>query len=409
MKKFFALMLLVAVAATASAFNYNQGRSTLSPYPTDRKIRVLPDTLHPVFVNAVLRHGSRYPASKNATMMVKRALDRADSLGTITELGKKLKRDVEATVDAANGRWGQLDELGELEHRSIALRLYRMCPALLDSAHIVAYSSSSPRSIMSMYAFTHELTMLGKNVDLTTMSGPRFSPLMRFSESDEEYLAYRQSSAYRDEYAKMLNRNLTLEPLRRVLGDGYPLDKANDSELAMSEYYVMAGMDAMGIDVDPSGYFTLAEYEKFWETFNFREYLLYSATTLSTRPAEMAGKLLMDIIQTTDSVVSGKLKIQAKLRFGHAETLMPLLSLMQVKGSYYMTNYFDTVAANWQGFKNTPMACNLQMTLLRADSGKLYVRLDLNERPVRLLDGQQTDYAPWADVRSYLLDLVPIE
>ena len=143
--------------------------------------------------------------------------------------------------------------------------------------------------------------------------------------------------------------------------------------------------------------------------YNFREYLLYSANTLSSRPAEIAAPLLRDLVQTADSVVSGKLHLAAKLRFGHAETMMPLLALMRVPGCNYLTNYFDTVADNWHAYATVPMACNLQMTLFRSGSGRIYARVDLNERPVRLLPGQTSDYVLWDELRVHLLELLPVE
>ncbi len=409
MKKLILPLLLLAVSLQAVAFTYKDGRASLAPYPTDRSVRVYPDTLHPVFVNLVARHGSRYPAGSLFTMMMKRALDRADSLRTITPLGKRLLGDVDRVIAATNGRWGQLDTIGEQEHRGIAARLYRSCPQLLDSARVVALSSSSPRSVMSMYSFTHQLAQMGKQVDITAMSGSRFSPLVRNFELDEEYKAYRADTAYLSTYGKFLAKNITIDPLLRVLGENYPLDYRGASDLAMAEYYVLAGMDAMGLDISPEPYFTLKEYRQLWSIFNFREYLLYSASTVSSRPAEIAAPLLLDLVQTADSVASGRLKTAAKLRFGHAETMMPLLALMQVPGCYYLTNYFDSVADNWQAYAIVPMACNLQIVLLRADSGLLYARVDLNEKPVRLLPDQQTDYALWSDLRVYLLERLPIE
>ena len=250
-------MLLLALAIQASAFTYKEGRSTLGPYPTDRVVRTFPDSLTPVFVNHVSRHGSRYPAGSYFTLLMKRALDRADSLNTITPLGRQLLVEVDAVVASSEGRWGQLDSIGEAEHRGIAARLYRACPQLLDSARVVALSSSSPRSVMSMYSFTHQLSKMARHIDITAMSGERFSPLMRNFDLDEEYKAYRKDSSYLNTYGRFLAKNVTIDPLLRVLGENYPLDYDEAQNLAMAEYYVMAGMDAMGQESDPSAYFTL--------------------------------------------------------------------------------------------------------------------------------------------------------
>ena len=164
----------------------------------------------------------------------------------------------------------------------------------------------------------------------------------------------------------------------------------------------------MGLTSDASRYFTIEEYRNLWSIFNFRQYLLYSASTLSSRPAEIAAPLLQDIVMTADSVLTGKLHIAAKFRFGHAETLMPLLALMQLPGCHYLTNYFDTVADEWKDFASFPMAANLQLVYFKAPSGRIYVRGDLNERPVNLIPGKPI-YVEWNDLRSYWLGLLPLE
>ena len=402
------LLLSIVLPAFADDFSYQDGRASLSPYPTDRIAREFPDSLTPIFVNHVGRHGSRYPAGSLHTMMMKHALDKANSLNTITPLGKQLLEEVDAVIETTAGRWGALDSIGESEHRNIAERLFRSCPELLDSARVVAISSYSPRSIKSMYAFLHRLTELSSNIDATAASGRRFNPLMRNFDEDEAYKSFRTDTAYLATYNRFLSGNITIDPLLRVLGENYPLDYDTTADLALAEYYVSAGMNAMGLTSDASRYFTIEEYHNLWSIFNFRQYLLYSASTLSSRPAEIAAPLLQDIVMTADSVLTGKLHIAAKFRFGHAETLMPLLSLMQLPGCHYLTNYFDTVADEWKDFASFPMAANLQLVYFKAPSGRIYVRGDLNERPVNLIPGKPI-YVEWNDLRSYWLGLLPLE
>ena len=139
-------------------------------------------------------------------------------------------------------------------------------------------------------------------------------------------------------------------------------------------------------------YFTLEEANAAWSCTNLRHYLQRTATTISTMPAEIAADLLLDLITTTDEAVAGKCEYRAMLRFGHAETLMPLLSLMRLRGCYYLTNYFDTVALHWKDFHVVPMAANLQISLFKSKSGKMYVRFDLNERPVPLFPDSDDIY-----------------
>lgn len=122
---------------------------------------------------------------------------------------------------------------------------------------------------------------------------------------------------------------------------------------------------------------------------------------------DMAASLLRDLISTMDSAAAGTNPYSVMLRFGHAETLMPLLALMRLPGCYYLTGRFDTVGMHWRDFFVVPMAANLQMILLRAKSGKLYVRVDLNERPVTLIPDRPEIYIPWETAGAYLSRCIP--
>lgn len=123
----------------------------------------------------------------------------------------------------------------------------------------------------------------------------------------------------------------------------------------------------------------------------------------------MAGALLEDLISTTDAFIEGNKSIATvNLRFGHAETLMPLLSLMRLPGCYYLTNIFDTVASHWHDFYVVPMAANLQMILFRAPSGRFYLRTDLNEVPVNFVPGHESVYVPWETAREFLVKCMPL-
>lgn len=409
MKKIAILLFLAAALQPLFAFDYADGRASLSPYPSGRSVREYPDSLTPVFVNHVGRHGSRYPAGPLHTMMMMRALDKADSLRTITPLGRALRADVGRVADVTAGRWGALDSIGEDEHRGIAGRLYGSFPQLFDSARVVAVSSYSPRSVMSMYSFLHKLSESAKDIEVSAASGKRFNRLVRNFDEDDAYKEFRSDTAYLSAYNRFLAKNISINPLLRVLGEDFPLDYKEAPELALAEYYVLAGMDAMGLHADASEYFTEDEFRKMWSIFNFRQYLLYSASVLSPRPAEIAGPLLQDLVSVADSVLGGKLPIAAKFRFGHAETLMPLMSLLQAPGCYYLTNYFDTVADEWKDYASFPMAANLQLVYFKSESGKIYVRADFNERPIRLLPGEESDYVGWDELRLRFLELLPLD
>lgn len=418
MRKYITAILVLATvlglrAADPMATDYSmrQCEGSLTPYPAEVNPAVFPDSLKPVYINHVGRHGSRYPASASNCLKLRQALLRADSLGTITPLGRRLMRLNDLVIERSNNQWGALDSLGMAEQRSIATRMfYNFGEIFSGGASVTAISSYSPRSMMSMYSFTHQLDRMDNRINFITSTGRVNSALMRPFDVDGDYLQFRKDKLWSPAYDAYFATACPTTAIRRVLGDRYPFatdDEARD--MAITEYYVIAGCSCMGIEPGASQYFTKEEYNALWSCFNLRQYLQRTATTVSAVPAEIASALIQDIIATTEGFIGGTNPSVANLRFGHAETLMPLLSLLRLKGCYYMTNYFDTVALHWRDFDVVPMAANLQIILFRAkESGRYYIRVDVNEKPVPLQPGSTVLYTPWGEARDYMTRCLPL-
>lgn len=403
-------ILSFAADPTATNYTWSECEGSLTPYPSDINPAVYPDSLRPVFINHVGRHGSRFPASNQHSLTLKRAIERADSAGTLTPLGRQLRKLNDLIIAQSNGKWGALDSLGMAEQRSIATRMfYNYRELFSNNPQINAISSYSPRSMMSMFSFLHQLDRLNNHITVTTLSGRQTSYLLRPFDTCQEYIDFRKERLWEPPYEDYYNNFCPTTAIRRALGERFPFESEDEMrELALIEYYVVAGCSAMSLDPSASAYFTREEYNRLWSCFNLRQYLQRTASTISFVPAEIATDLLQDLINTTDDFINGNSKDVIQLRFGHAETLMPLLSLLRLKGCYYMTNYFDTVALHWRDFYVVPMAANLQMILFQSNSGKYYLRVDLNEKPVPLIPNNPSIYLPWNDARDFLTALLPL-
>lgn len=398
------------VDPTATNYTFTECQGSLIPYPADINPAVYPDSLTPVFINHVGRHGSRYPASSANCLKLKKALDRADSAGTITPTGRQLAKLNNLIIERSQGQWGALDSLGMAEQRSIATRMfYNFRPVFSENSSVNAISSYSPRSMMSMYSFLHQLDRMDNKVNFSSSTGRSHSELLRPFDTSEEYLEFRKNNVWEPPYKEYFDNFCPTTAIRRALGERFPFaDHDEMLDLAITEYYVVAGCSAMNIDAGAPSFFTREEYNRLWSCFNLRQYLQRTASTVSFVPAEIATDLLQNLIVTTDRFISGEDNAVAQLRFGHAETLMPLLSLMRLKGCYYMTNYFDTVAMHWRDFYVVPMAANLQLILFKSRSGKYYLRTDLNEKPVPLIPNNPAIYLPWDEARSFMTALLPL-
>ncbi|MBR5551990.1 MAG: hypothetical protein IKV83_08755 [Muribaculaceae bacterium] len=409
------LSLLIAITSfaadpTATKYSSADCQGSLKPYTAPTKEYTYPDSLAPVFINHVGRHGSRFPASATHCKAMLEALENAKNQGTITARGKELLTLVESVMEKANGQWGALDDLGVAEQRGIAARMYSRYPSLFKGKKVEAISSYSPRCVMSMYSFTHQLTRMNNSIELTTASGRGKSSLMRPFDVEMSYKDFIELGAWKEPYQQHFDKVVPTSAIERVLGKDYNYGEINSKDLAIVEYYVIAGMSAMEMECDASKYFTTEEYNALWSCFNLRQYLQRTATTLSSVPADIASPLLCDIIESTDLVVErgGNTSVSAKLRFGHAETLMPLLSLMRLKGCNYKTNYFDTVAKNWQDFNVVPMSANIQFILFKNSKGEFYLRIDRNEEPIAFIPNSTEIYVPWEKARQYLSNCVPL-
>lgn len=409
------LGVLAAQAAdpTATAYTFTECQGSLIPYPeANRAEAVYPDSLLPVFINHVGRHGARYPASSANCLTMQKALQRAADAGTITTLGRKLQKLNNEVIELSNGRWGALDSLGMAEQAGIATRMfYNYAEAFGKGAVVKAISSYSPRAMMSMYSFTHQLDKLNNQLTFTTSTGAINSALMRPFDIDKDYLEFRRTKEWQPAYEEYFVAHCPTTAIRRVLGEAFPFTGPEEERsLAITEYYVLAGFEAMGLPSPMADFLNEAEANALWSCFNLRQYLQRTATTVSQVPADIAADLVMDIVSTTDDFIAGNAgATTAVLRFGHAETLMPLCALLNLPGCRYMTNYFDTVAQHWRDFYVVPMAANVQFVLFKSrKSGRYYVEVRLNEEPLALRQGDPTTIYPWGELRRYLMDCVPL-
>lgn len=393
-------------------YSYIECEGSLMPYSQPDHPVEYPDSLEPVFINHVGRHGARYPASSANCLALRKALATADSLGTISPLGRKLNKLNEEVIRLSTNRWGALDSLGMAEQQGIATRMFMAYTEVFSKEGVVeAMSSYSPRAMMSMYAFTHQLDRLNNRTTFTTSTGRINSKLLRPFDLVQDYLDFRRDKVWAPTYDTFFASTCPTTAIRRVLGDRFPYKDADHKrELAIIEYYVVAGLEAMGLPSGMATYFTREEAQALWSCFNMRQYLQRTATTVSTVPADIAADLVLNLVETTDAYINGPTESPcAVLRFGHAETLMPLLSLLRLPGCYYLTNYFDTVAGQWRDFDVVPMAANIQFILFRArKSGHYYVRVDLNEHPVALRQGDDSLYYPWGELRRFMMNCVPL-
>ncbi len=406
------LTVLTALCADPSAtkYSFDQCEGSLTPYPLEVQPAHYPDSLVPVFINHIGRHGARYPSSSANCLKLRDVLAKADSTGTITPLGRKLLKLTDEVIMLSTNRWGALDSLGIAEQQAIAGRMFYNYTEVFSGDKVVeAYSSYSPRAMMSMYAFTHQLDRMNNHLTFTTSTGRINSSLLRPFDIDEDYLEFRRNKTWAPAYEEYFASACPTSAIRRVLGDKFDLGE-HGQELAMTEYKVVAGLSSMGLESRMKEFFTETEANALWSCANLQQYLQRTATTVSEVPADIAAALVMNIIETTDNYINNNdSQVGAILRFGHAETIMPLASLLRIPGCYYLTNYFDTVATHWRDFDVVPMASNIQFILYKSrTANRFYMQVLLNETPVAMRKGDTDTIFPWGELRRFMMNCVPL-
>ncbi|MDE6271862.1 MAG: histidine phosphatase family protein [Muribaculaceae bacterium] len=393
-------------------YSFRDCEGSLTPYPEITELAGYPDSLTPVFINHVGRHGSRFPASDAHCRSLQKVLRRATELGTITPLGCRLNELNDEIIRRSAGKWGALDSLGEAEQSGIAGRLLQSYRELFSNqGEVIAISSHSPRSIASAEAFISGLGDADSPMHFTLFSGKEYDSIVRPFDYFKSFPEYLKSNRWHPPYSGYFKHNAPSAPIRRALGKNYPFkNDAEARDLSLIEYYVLAGCSAMSMPNPMEEFFTSEEANALWSCFNLRQYLQRSESVISSLPVEIAAPLLKNIIQINDCVTSeGYLrikeddKLRAILRFGHGETILPLVGLMRLPGCRYLTDDFASVARNWHDFDIIPMAANVQFILFRAkDSGNYYCRILLNESPVRLHAEDSSSIYPWSSLREYL-------
>lgn len=410
----FSALLLTASAADPTATNYSwtECHGTYRPYPIPTVSAAYPDTLTPVMINHVGRHGSRYPSSAKQSTILRQALVKIDENCGLNATGKQLLAITDRLVEASSGRWGALSQLGVAEQRGIAARMFQNYRPLFNNGKVNAISSYSPRCIMSMYEFMHQLSRLDNKIDISTLSGRCNSKLLRFFDLSEPFKEFMESEALSQSIHNFSMQNTPVEALAKLSGkplaDLFTIEEAQ--EAVQAEFSVLTSLAPLETSVDPTPFLNSANQNALWSVSNLSHYLKRSASTLSTIPSDISAPLLEDLVNTFDRFIANPSSIAPiQLRFGHAETLMPLLALMRLNGCYYLTNYFDTVGLHWRDFYVSPMAVNLQLVLFKSKKGNYYLRAQLNEVPLPLMAGTDIMFVPWQQARAYLLHCLPFD
>ncbi|WP_445228703.1 histidine-type phosphatase [Duganella rhizosphaerae] len=119
----------------------------------------------------------------------------------------------------------------------------------------------------------------------------------------------------------------------------------------------------------------------------------------------MAQTLLDDFFSEVDAVAKGDLSHAAKLRFAHAEIVIPMAAILGLPGMSEQLPRATTYSysnSSWRGDAVAPMAANIQWDVYTNDQGRTLVRMLYNEKEMDFKRGcEQAKIAPTSHYYDY--------
>ena len=363
-----------------------------------------PKGYQPFYISHYGRHGSRSAWGGPLYQTFPEALAKAKAAGLLTASGDSLMNDVNTIVTLHDGMDGRLTKLGFKEHHGIANRMYHRYPRVFQkgSKRVVAMSSTVQRCIISMTAFTNELSALDPSLDI-------------FCDTGETILAYISNGApdtvsrAARKLLKQLNDRVvtdTLYTAEMVFNDVDAARKVTGLSMAAIQGIVYSFASIAGsfeIGHDMFHYLPFDFLYKACEHTNMDIYLR-QANSLELGDERMVTTvpLIKDILVRADSALE-KGDVAADLRFGHDFPFVAMCSFLGIEGIGDRMS-LEEARYKWFAYENTPFAANLQMIFYKNKAGDVLVKFLHNEKETHIIGLQAVTgpYYRWSDVRAQI-------
>lgn len=363
----------------------------------------LPDTLTPVYIDYVARHGARFLTSESKVTACEKMLQKASERGSLTKAGKSFMALLESVRSHTDGAWGMLSPIGKEQELRLGREMAEMYPQVFraEDASVSSVASYVPRVVETMDQFTIAIADTYTGIDTKAASGRAYDHLTRFFVTDKAYDRWRTEGAWKTVYDEFVARNVPTEPALRLVGKDNGLSDKELRRLTYDMYKVLQGMRAASLPAPTTEWMSEEEYRACWEATNLEKYFQYSVSPLSDQPAKGASYLLYHWLRTVEQLEIGELHPGLSGVFGHAETLLPFFAILGIEGTIAAPDDYDALASQWSDAVLTPLAANIAVIYSRGPSGALYASMRLNGRNIRPIAGFDALTVPLSDLRTY--------
>lgn len=314
------------------------------------------------------RHGSRYLHNEREYDTLNMVLHREE----LTPYGTEVCANFDKYYHEVKGRATDLSEVGKNQHRRLACRMYSDYPELFSNgAKVEAVSSDIPRCLMSMFNFLDALKQCNRSLEINADFISYMVPLFRASQVKKIPLK------------QYLVENYDPTPLfERLFTDPQKAMGQTDPHVfAQTLYYYACHLEGVGIDDD---FFDTVLNDNEIQALHKveSEKFSYHRGRLCPENTAVAGPSLLEIIESADKdIASGETSV--RLRFGHDNMIMNLMSLMCIKP--FDQERFDC--------SDVPMASNIRFVFAKNKVGHILVKVQYNEDDV-------TEWVSWDEFRS---------
>lgn len=384
--------------------------SVLRPPPTER--------CSPVHLTAVVRHGSRYPTVQNVrriqklSELVRREAGRSPAVSDVWLHELQSRWETWYTEDMD----GQLVMKGREELRQLARRLSFLFPSLLSEENmrrISLRSSSKHRCVSSVEAFQEGLQQHWGHSEVQ-YSHQVDDELMRFFEHCRGYVEGVEKNRTALLEVEKFKHGQEMDGVRKRIAEklGLPPHRLT-SELAETAFFLCSYELSIKSVHSPWCFLfdeedaKVLEYscdlKQYWKRFHG-----HVISSLSSCP------LFHHVFRTLDKAGRPRRATDAppepaSILVGHAETLLPLLSLLGLYRDQTpptADNYHKQHGRSFRSSLIVPYAANLLFVLYDCQRGPR-LQLLINESPARFPGLEAEDAPLYRDVRAtyrHLLD-----
>ncbi|MEA5006425.1 MAG: histidine-type phosphatase [Rikenellaceae bacterium] len=364
-----------------------------------------PKGYKPFYISHYGRHGSRWVQTAETYTYPQGILSKAHDEGKLTPLGESVYKRVDAAAKDAWNRYGDLSQLGANEHREIAERMFQSFPEVFSTkkgkqCKVYSRSTVVPRCILSMAANNEKLKELNPRIKFIREASDRNRYLNnRYTQTKKDSV-----NAIRDNFlAERLNLNGFKSKLfndsvyaARIVDN--PLSFMKSIHLIATDIPCVDSLDFTLFDI-----FTDDELFTLWQGNNMSLYYTCGPSNANGKVVRDSSKLLLkDILDCAEKAVNGG-DISADLRFGHDTYIIPLLTLMDIKGMNITTDNPEKIYQFWSDFKISPMGVNLQIIFYRSSNdSEILVKLLHCEKEVEIpIKSDIAPYYKWEDFKAY--------